>query len=163
MAMVEEELQSPSEKTTGLDFARLKSYCLELFDLLRNPKKDAAFLAEMADFLRRTPASALQTSLDYIIMPLLLLLDSAVQCRKKKVNPEGNPLGFIEIRDSVAEGMLMCLEELFKKCYLGSVDQVCDFGIIFPYVSGLSGPLLEWNCISSMPCSLLSELHKLLP
>lgn len=67
-------------------------------------------------------------------MPLLLLLDSAVQCRKKKVNPEGNPLGFIEIRDSVAEGMLMCLEELFKKCYLGSVDQVCDFGIIFPYV-----------------------------
>ncbi|XP_074557066.1 uncharacterized protein LOC141813062 [Curcuma longa] len=124
MAMEEEELQPPSEKTIELDFARLKSYCLELFDLLRNPKKDAAFLADMADFLRRTPAPALQTSLDYIIMPLLLLLDSAVQCRKKKVNSDGNPLGFIEIRDSVAEGMLMCLEELFKKCYLGSVDQM---------------------------------------
>ncbi|CAL9181188.1 unnamed protein product, partial [Musa hybrid cultivar] len=65
--------------------ARLLSpYYLDLLVLLRNPKKDASFLAEMAVFLRSAPAAALQPSLDYTLFPFLLLLDAAVQCREEK-------------------------------------------------------------------------------
>ncbi|RRT74312.1 hypothetical protein B296_00031757 [Ensete ventricosum] len=148
-----------SEESMLLVFSRLKLYCLDLLDLLRNPKKDASFLAEMADFLRRAPAAALQPSLEYALsshprqlvthltqgalvssvltfaytlFPFLLLLDAAVQCREeKKADSDGGfvygsaPLGGHAISDSTAEGMLLCLEELLKKCHLGSVNQVC--------------------------------------
>ncbi|XP_065009722.1 uncharacterized protein LOC135639758 isoform X2 [Musa acuminata AAA Group] len=123
--------ETPSEEILMLVFSRLKPYCLDLLDLLRNPKKDASFLAEMADFLRSAPAAALQPSLDYTLFPFLLLLDAAVQCREeKKADSDGGfgnggaPLGAHAISDSVAEGLLMCLEELLKKCHLGSVNQM---------------------------------------
>ena len=68
----------------------------------------------------------------YTLFPFLLLLDAAVQCREEKkadsdggFGNAGSPLGGHAISDSVAEGMLMCLEELLKKCHLGSVNQVC--------------------------------------
>ncbi|URD79535.1 TELO2 interacting protein 1 [Musa troglodytarum] len=145
----------------------------------------ASFLAEMADFLRRAPAAALQPSLDYglsshprqlvahlsqsalvssfdfcvqelgsefdvlldslfdwvdfyclpsySLFRFLLLLDAAVQCREeKKAGSDGGfgnggaPLGGHAISDSAAEGMLMCLEELLKKCHLGSVNQAAE-------------------------------------
>ncbi|URE37306.1 TELO2 interacting protein 1 [Musa troglodytarum] len=124
--------ETHSEESLMLVFSRLKPYCLDLLDLVRNPKKDASFLAEMADFLRRAPAAALQPSLDYTLFPFLLLLDAAVQCREEKKADSaggfgngGAPLGGHAISDSAAEGMLMCLEELLKKCHLGSVNQVC--------------------------------------
>ncbi|CAL9207754.1 unnamed protein product, partial [Musa hybrid cultivar] len=78
----------------------LSPYCLDLLVLLRNPKKDASFLAEMAVFLRCAPAAALQPSFEdalsshprqlfplmthYTLFPFLLLLDAAVQCREEK-------------------------------------------------------------------------------
>ncbi|CAL9129859.1 unnamed protein product, partial [Musa acuminata var. zebrina] len=69
----------------GNPIARLLSpYYLDLLVLLRNPKKDASFLAEMAVFLRSAPAAALQPSFDYTLFPFLLLLDAAVQCREEK-------------------------------------------------------------------------------
>ncbi|CAL9118065.1 unnamed protein product [Musa acuminata var. zebrina] len=85
----------------------------------------------MADFIRSAPAAALQPSLDYTLFPFLLLLDAAVQCREEKkadsdggFGNAGSPLGGHAISDSVAEGMLMCLEELLMKCHLGSVNQM---------------------------------------
>ena len=69
--------------------------------------------------------------LSYTLFPLLLLLDAAVECRmEKKADLEGSlgngaPMRAREISDSVAEGVLICLEELLKKCHLGSVNQVC--------------------------------------
>ncbi|WOL09671.1 hypothetical protein Cni_G18424 [Canna indica] len=120
--MGEPALVAHSDDSIGLLFPRLKPYCIDLLDLLHNPQKDTSFLPKMADLLRRAPAAALQLSLDYTMLPLLLLLDAAVQCRKeKKVDSNGAPS---EIRDSAAEGMLMCLEELLKKCQLTSVNQM---------------------------------------
>ncbi|XP_065020102.1 uncharacterized protein LOC135645540 isoform X4 [Musa acuminata AAA Group] len=123
--------ETPSEESLLLVFSRLKPYCLGLLDLVRNPKNDAPFLAEMADFIRSVPAAALQPSLDYTLFPFLLLLDAAVQCREEKkadsdggFGNAGSPLGGHAISDSVAEGMLMCLEELLMKCHLGSVNQM---------------------------------------
>lgn len=54
-----------------------------------------------------------------------------MECRKEqKVDSYGSlgnggaPLRGLEISDSVVEGVLICLEELLKKCHLGSVNQV---------------------------------------
>ncbi|XP_068654423.1 uncharacterized protein [Aristolochia californica] len=114
-------------------FTKLKLYCLDLLNLLQNPKKSCPTLAEMADFLSRTPGYALQPCLDYTLFPLLLLLDAAVLCRgraSRKVEKE-NEFGMADashkpyvIGDIVAEGVLVCLEELLKKCYFGSVNQM---------------------------------------
>ncbi|RVW89686.1 hypothetical protein CK203_036403 [Vitis vinifera] len=65
----------------------------------------------------------------YTLFPLLLLLDAAVDCRSlKKVDSEEKLISDVpkmphKVSDSVAEGVLHCLEELLKKCQLGSVDQ----------------------------------------
>nr|CAN74887.1 hypothetical protein VITISV_007255 [Vitis vinifera] len=66
----------------------------------------------------------------YTLFPLLLLLDAAVDCRSlKKVDSEEKLISDVpkmphKVSDSVAEGVLHCLEELLKKCQLGSVDQM---------------------------------------
>ena len=61
----------------------------------------------------------------------MLLLDAAVEDRsQQKVNSEENIMKSVthdlphRVSDSVAEGVLQCLEELLKKCHLGSVAQV---------------------------------------
>lgn len=67
----------------------------------------------------------------YTLFPLLLLLDAAVNCRSpQKANSENKLLWFHaletphNVSDAVAEATILCLEELLKKCCLGSVDQV---------------------------------------
>ncbi|PKA61628.1 hypothetical protein AXF42_Ash018609 [Apostasia shenzhenica] len=112
-------------------FSRLRPYCLELLDFTRNPRKNASFLTEMADFLRRAPPAGLQPLLEYTLFPLLLLLDAAVHCRSgKKADSSGccvssdSSLNVHIVSDSVAEDTLRCLEELLRKCPLGSVNQM---------------------------------------
>lgn len=58
------------------------------------------------------------------MFPLLLLLDASVRCRSGDKGGDLGGAAGLEIADSVAEGVLMCLEELLKKCHLGSVNQV---------------------------------------
>ena len=58
----------------------------------------------------------------YTMFPLLLLLDAAVQCRARE--KADAPMRALEISDCVAEGVLLCVEELLKKCHLGTVNQV---------------------------------------
>ncbi|CAA0836577.1 ARM repeat superfamily protein [Striga hermonthica] len=57
--------------------------------------------------------------------------DGAVNCRSSvKFNSRDNSLGANtlgmeqKVSDSVAEGVVFCLEEVLKKCYLGSLDQM---------------------------------------
>ncbi|XP_020262494.1 uncharacterized protein LOC109838460 [Asparagus officinalis] len=114
--------QQLSNESLEAIFSRLKPYCVDLLDLLRNPKKRAPFLVDMADFLRCAPPQALQPSVEYTMFPLLLLLDAAVQCRAGERADE--PMKNLDISDSVAEGVLLCIEELLKKCHLGSVNQM---------------------------------------
>ena len=77
----------------------------------------------------------------YTLFPLLLLLDAAVDCRSlKKVDSEEKLISGVskkphKVSDSVAEGVLQCLEELLKKCQLGSVDQVIQLEMAFSLVS----------------------------
>lgn len=56
----------------------------------------------------------------YTLFPLLLLLDAAVACRSQG----GGVVVPYRVSDKVAEGVVSCLEELLKKCHVGSVDQV---------------------------------------
>ncbi|KAI8007626.1 hypothetical protein LOK49_LG07G03659 [Camellia lanceoleosa] len=62
------------------------------------------------------------------IVSLLLLLDAAVNCRSPPKAEESVMVNFPKVlhkvSDIAAEGVLQCLEELLKKCHLGSVDQV---------------------------------------
>ena len=64
----------------------------------------------------------------YTLFPLLLLFDAAVDCRSPPKLEESVmidlPKGPHKVSDVTAEGVLQCLEELLKKCHLGSVDQV---------------------------------------
>jgi hypothetical protein len=64
----------------------------------------------------------------YILFPLLLLLDASVACRSTKhmdsVNSPRRDGTLLMISDSVAEGVLSCLEELLQRCSLTTIDQV---------------------------------------
>lgn len=62
-----------------------------------------------------------------MLFPLLLLLDAATECRSKA--KEGRKMSS-KVSDKVAESVVMCLEQLLSKCYLGSVDQVSCLVII---------------------------------
>ena len=64
------------------------------------------------------------------LLPLLLLLDVAVKCRSEKKVNFGDSVGGLLVSDFVAEKMLLCLEEILKKCHLGSVDQVRECRLI---------------------------------
>ncbi|KAG8658701.1 hypothetical protein MANES_03G176500v8 [Manihot esculenta] len=108
-------------------FLLLKPYCLELLALLQNPKKDSSAIHSFLQFLRTSPSDALQPFFDYTLFPLLLLLDTAVGSRTSKKDAEDKADSKNlphKVSDKVAEGILQCLEELLKKCHLGSVDQM---------------------------------------
>lgn len=67
----------------------------------------------------------------FTLFPLLLLFDASVNCRSsmktgsKDDSLASSTLGMEhKVSDSVAEGVVLCLEEVLKKCPLGSVDQV---------------------------------------
>ncbi|XP_021674719.2 uncharacterized protein LOC110660661 isoform X2 [Hevea brasiliensis] len=123
----DDELEEVARRRSGI-FLQLKPYCLELLELLQNPKKDSSAIHSLLQFLRTSPSYALQPFFDYTLFPLLLLLDAAVDSRgSKKDDPEdkANSKNLPhKVSDKVAEAVLQCLEELLKKCHLGSVDQM---------------------------------------
>ncbi|CAK9165660.1 unnamed protein product [Ilex paraguariensis] len=119
------------EEARSSVFLELKHYCLQLLDLLQNPKKNPSSLSQLLHFLRRSPPDALQPFFDYTLFPLLLLLDAAVNCRSPpKIHSEERSVMFDvpktphKVSDTVAEAVLQCLEVLLTKCHLGSVDQM---------------------------------------
>lgn len=80
--------------------------------------------------------------ISYALLPLLLLLDSAIACRScSKIDPDDRrtesigPATPFEVSDIVAEGVLNCLEELLKKCSLEKLNQVLVFFNICPFLS----------------------------
>ncbi|GMI88663.1 hypothetical protein like AT1G79190 [Hibiscus trionum] len=103
-------------------FLQLKPYCLELLELSQNPKKHDSSIPALLRLLRSSPPNSLQPFFDYTLFPLLLLLDAAVDCRSSKNKSESSHVK--RVSDKVAEGVVECLEELLKKCHLGSVDQM---------------------------------------
>lgn len=109
--------------------AELGPYCVDLFDLVHHPKKHCPSLPALLRFLRDSPPDSLQPFFDYTLFPLLHLLGAAVDGRKQReINPEEREVPPSHkphrVSDMVAEAVLQCLEELLKKCYLGSVDQM---------------------------------------
>ncbi|OMO55316.1 hypothetical protein CCACVL1_27310 [Corchorus capsularis] len=114
----EKELEEEEERSKL--FLQLKPYCLELLELAQNPKKHSSAIPALLHLLRSSPPDSLQPFFDYILFPLLLLLDAAVDCRSSQKKSKTNK----KVSDKVAEGVVQCLEELLKKCQLGSVDQM---------------------------------------
>ncbi|KAL8477803.1 hypothetical protein ACS0TY_029920 [Phlomoides rotata] len=112
-------------------FLELKHLCVQLLDLLQNSKKNHFFLSQLLHLLQRSSPPSLQPFLDYTLFPLLLLFDASVNCRSSmESKSKDNSLVFIpleteqKVSDSVAECVVLCLEEVLKKCHLGSVDQM---------------------------------------
>ncbi|XP_054809216.1 uncharacterized protein LOC129311171 isoform X3 [Prosopis cineraria] len=112
-------------------FLQLKSFCLELLELVRNPKKHASVIPAFRHFLQSSSSSTLQPFVDYTLFPLLLLLDAAIECRSmpkldstEKFTMSDVPKVPNRVSDIVAEGVVNCLEELLRKCHLKSVDQM---------------------------------------
>ncbi|KAJ0801990.1 putative armadillo-like helical protein [Helianthus annuus] len=113
-----------AEEGRGSGFWELKGYCLQLLEALRNPNNKAttSALSHLLQFITPSSPHALQPFFDYTLFPLLLLLEAAVDCRSPpKENNKETPT---KISDAVAEGVIQCLEELLKKCHVGSVDQM---------------------------------------
>ncbi|KAE8699110.1 E3 ubiquitin-protein ligase RGLG2-like [Hibiscus syriacus] len=116
----EEEEEEEDERSKI--FLQIKPYCLELLELSQNPKKHASSIPALLHLLRSSPPDSLQPFFDYTLFPLLLLLDAAVDCRSSRNKSEIS--NNKRVSDKVAEGVVACLEELLKKCHLGSVDQM---------------------------------------
>ncbi|CAM8943399.1 unnamed protein product [Rhodiola kirilowii] len=97
----------------GRVFRKLKVYCLHLLDVVSNPSS----------------ASSTGTLTDYALFPLLLVFDAAVECRR--VGSEEKAKSSIKqqtphkIKDSAAEIVVQCLEELLNKCHLGHLLRLC--------------------------------------
>ncbi|XP_011086354.1 TELO2-interacting protein 1 homolog isoform X2 [Sesamum indicum] len=128
---IEDEAAEEEDIGSSGVFLELKHHCVQLLDLLQNSKKNHSFLTQLLQLLQRSPPQSLQPFLDYTLFPLLLLFDAAVNCRSSmksdsKDNPlESNTLGPAhKVSDSAAEGVVLCLEEVLKKCQIGSVDQM---------------------------------------
>lgn len=110
-------------------FSELKPLCTELFHLLGNSGHNKPqLLHSLTAYVREAPPLGLQACLDYILFPLLLLLDASVACRSAKhmdsVNSPRRDGTLFMISDSVAEGVLSCLEELLRRCTLTTIDQL---------------------------------------
>ncbi|GER37568.1 ARM repeat superfamily protein [Striga asiatica] len=154
---ITDELEFDEDIQNSEVFSELKQHCIQLLDLLHNPKKDGSSLSQLLRVLKRSPPHSLQPFMDfltgdkdmgrqegqvlglekvmslrcYTLFPLLLLFDAAVNCRSSvKFDSRDNSLGANtlgmaqKVSDSVAEGVVFCLEEVLKKCYLGSLDQM---------------------------------------
>lgn len=109
-------------------FSQLKPLCIELF-LLREPGHNRPqLLHSLTAYVREAPPLGLQACLEYILLPLLLLLDDSIACRSTKdmdsVNSSRRDGTLFMISDSVAEGVLLCLEELLRRCTLTTIDQM---------------------------------------
>ncbi|KAI9391302.1 hypothetical protein POPTR_007G067700v4 [Populus trichocarpa] len=115
----EEEEEQQDIISSGVVFSQLKPYCLDLLQLLQNPNPTSfsSSIPSLVQFLHDSPPPSLQPFFDYVLFPLLLLLDAAVDSRKQNPKPH-------KISDRVAEGVVQCLEELLNKCYLVSIDQM---------------------------------------
>ncbi|KAH8503089.1 hypothetical protein H0E87_014410 [Populus deltoides] len=115
----EEEEEQQNIISSGVVFSQLKPYCLDLLQLLQNPNPTSfsSSIPSLVQFLHDSPPPSLQPFFDYVLFPLLLLLDAAVDSRKQNPKPH-------KISDRVAEGVVQCLEELLNKCYLVSIDQM---------------------------------------
>ncbi|XVF60850.1 hypothetical protein PTKIN_Ptkin08bG0081000 [Pterospermum kingtungense] len=117
------ESQEEEDEEKRKIFLQLKPYCLELLQLSQNPKNHASAISALLLLLRSSPSNSLQPFFDYTLFPLLLLLDASIDCRSSE-SESGNNYSKVRVSDKVAEGVVECLEELLKKCHLGSVDQM---------------------------------------
>ncbi|CAL5207919.1 unnamed protein product [Lathyrus oleraceus] len=135
MEEVEEGLETEQLRT--ITFQRLKSHTMNLLELLQNPHNhnqkhcSLTVIPELLRFLQNCLPSTLQPFFDYTLFPLVLLLDAAIQCRstqkfdsQERYTVSDIPKTPFKVSDSVAEGIVHCLEELLKKCCLSSVNQM---------------------------------------
>ncbi|MED6184843.1 hypothetical protein PIB30_051341 [Stylosanthes scabra] len=132
------EMEMEDDPLRSATFQRLKSLSLQLLQLLQNPHtlthaqpQAQAPISHLLHFLQTSSPSNLQPFFDYTLFPLLLLLDAAIQCRStRKVDSQEKfamsdiSNSTLKVSDSVAEGVVSCLQELLSKCCLMSVEQM---------------------------------------
>ncbi|KAF3783567.1 hypothetical protein EJ110_NYTH31694 [Nymphaea thermarum] len=118
------------DESLAFYFSRLRLLCSEVIGLVQSPKRSGEPLVALAEFVRTSPAAHLQSCFDYILVPLLLLLDGALFCRKEVTGLEEtqSPVNNVPhtISDNVAESLLLCLQELLKRCHLSCIDQLAE-------------------------------------
>lgn len=110
-------------------FTILQPLCTQLLELpLAQTDSDPSVLKSLAQALHDVPVAGLQVCMEYVLFPLQLLLDAAVQCRSPRtsasVDASTTPKTQLRINDKIAEGVLICLEELLHRCPVKTTSQL---------------------------------------
>ncbi|KAL2608666.1 hypothetical protein R1flu_027239 [Riccia fluitans] len=107
-------------------FERLRPLCTQLLEVsATSPEERAVVLDALLRVLRGIDPAGLKKCMDYVLFPLLLLLDAAVSSRtssmkdKKAVNTRQ-----VVIPDRVAERVLLCVEVVLQRCSLETKEQM---------------------------------------
>ncbi|KAL0732056.1 hypothetical protein Bca4012_028150 [Brassica carinata] len=101
-------------------FAKLKALSLELLSLSQTPRKDPTVIPELLSLLRRSPPSSLQS---FFQLSIFAVKSPPLASMFIEFSSQGSNQPY-RVSDKVAEGVVSCLEELLKKCHVGSVDQM---------------------------------------
>ncbi|KAJ7549328.1 hypothetical protein O6H91_07G049000 [Diphasiastrum complanatum] len=113
-------------------FSKLKPLCTQLLEPHGGDAGTISLLLRtLTRVLKDVPAAGLQTCIDYVLFPLLLLLDASVDCRASPVLSKFTTVStqskgekpFL-VADKVAEGVLSCLEVILERCSAKNVNQM---------------------------------------
>ncbi|OAE27011.1 hypothetical protein AXG93_1774s1210 [Marchantia polymorpha subsp. ruderalis] len=107
-------------------FARLRPLCTQLLEVsINSPEERGAVLDALLWVLRDIDPIGLQTCMDYVLLPLLLLLDGAVACRTSSAKEKSTSKAKIMIvGDRAAESVLSCVETVLHKCHVETREQM---------------------------------------
>ncbi|KAG0557818.1 hypothetical protein KC19_11G159100 [Ceratodon purpureus] len=120
--MDSEDEEAMVKQAARRTFAALRPVCIKLLETVTTqPDACAELLIALQGVVRTEPVAGLQACLDYLLFPLVMLLDAAVACREKK-GVEGHRR--LNVGDKVAEGVVVCLRAVLEKCPCQSVSQM---------------------------------------
>ncbi|KAL3699023.1 hypothetical protein R1sor_017045 [Riccia sorocarpa] len=107
-------------------FERLKPLCTQLLEVSANsPEERAVVLDALQRVLKDIDPAGLQKCMDYVLFPLLLLLDAAVSTRTSSVrDTNAVKARQMVIPDRVAERTLSCVEVVLQRCTLETNQQM---------------------------------------
>ncbi|KVI02339.1 Armadillo-like helical [Cynara cardunculus var. scolymus] len=152
-----------SEQGRSSGFLELKGYCLQLFQLLRNPnnKGSTSTISQLLHFIRRSPLPALQPFFDYTLLPLLLLLEAAVDCRSPPKDEFKERSVFTSATEKPPK-MVVILKKLTNAALLSPSEAAEEFreGVIRCFKALLLGLCLCSN--TSCTCKQINSLSMVL-
>lgn len=118
-----EDLEEMDKQVAKRTFAVLRPLCTKLLETVTTrPDECAQLLISLEELVGKEPVGGLEECLDYLLFPIVLLLDGAVACRANNGAQEGHMR--LNVGDKVAERAVACLSAVLEKCPCQSVPQM---------------------------------------